>query len=183
MSGEERRENIIHLLTNAKEPVSGRKLAQHFSVSRQVIVQDIALLRAKDYEITSTNTGYVMLKNHECTRVFKVCHTDEQVEEELLLMVDLGGCVEDVFVYHKAYGLVKANLHIKSRKDVEEFMSNILSGKSSLLKNVTSGYHYHTVIASSEAVLDVIQEKLEEKGFLASLTDYEPVDFKKAKEK
>jgi predicted ATPase len=50
-------------------------------------------------------------------------------------------------------------------------------GKSSLLKNVTSGYHYHTIDAESEEILDAIQEELQQKGFLAKLQDYEPVDF------
>ena len=182
MSGDERREEILKLLKNSKEPISGRSLAQKFDVSRQVIVQDVALLRAKMHKITSTNTGYILAEKDAFTRVFKVSHSDEEAEEELKLIVDLGGCVEDVFVYHKAYGLLRADLNIKSRMDVEKFMSDIRSGKSSLLKNVTSGYHYHTVTASSEAILDVIQEKLSKKGFLASLTDYEPVEFKKAKD-
>lgn len=182
MSGDERREEILKLLKNSKKPISGRSLAQKFDVSRQVIVQDVALLRAKMHKITSTNTGYVLTEKDAFTRVFKVSHSDEEAEDELKLIVDLGGCVEDVFVYHKAYGLLRADLSIKSRMDVEKFMSDIRSGKSSLLKNVTSGYHYHTVTASSEAILDVIQEKLSKKGFLASLTDYEPVEFKKAKD-
>ena len=182
MSGEERREEILKLLKKSKKPISGRSLAQRFDVSRQVIVQDVALLRAKMHKITSTNTGYILAEKDAYTRVFKVSHSDEEAEEELTLMVDLGGCVEDVFVYHKAYGLLRAELNIQSRMDVEKFMSDIRSGKSSLLKNITSGYHYHTVNASSEAILDVIQEKLNEKGFLATLTDYEPVDFKKSKE-
>lgn len=182
MSGEQRREEILKLLRNAKTPISGRELANRLDVSRQVIVQDVALLRASMHKITSTNTGYVLNESKNCTRVYKVSHTDEQVEEELTMIVDLGGTVEDVFVYHKAYGLLRADLHIKSRMDIEKFMLDIRSGKSSLLKNVTSGYHYHTVSASSEAILDVIQEKLKDKGFLASLTDYEPVDFKKTKE-
>ncbi len=182
MSGEERRREIIELLRKNKKPISGRKLAEHFDVSRQVIVQDVALLRAKKHKITSTTKGYILAENEAYTRVYKVTHTDDEVKEELTLIVDLGGCVEDVFVYHKAYGLLRADLQIKSRMDVEKFMSDIKSGKSSLLKNITSGYHYHTVTASSEAILDVIQEKLNEKGFLASLTDYEPVEFKKAKD-
>ena len=177
MSGEKRREEILKLLKKSEEPISGRDLAKRFEVSRQVIVQDVALLRAKEHKITSTNKGYVLSEKDAYTRVFKVNHSDEEASEELTLIVDLGGCVEDVFVYHKAYGLVKADLNIRSRRDVENFMSDIRSGKSSLLKNITSGYHYHTVTASTEVILDVIQEKLDEKGFLATLTDYEPVDF------
>ena len=101
----------------------------------------------------------------------------EQVEEELGLIVDLGGYVKDVFVYHKAYGVLRADMDIRSRLDIEHFMEKIASGKSNLLMNVTSGYHYHTVLADSVQLLDIIQEKLDQKGFLAKLQDYEPVEF------
>ena len=93
------------------------------------------------------------------------------------LIVDLGGVVEDVFVYHKVYGVLRADMNIKSRRDVREYVQTLESGKSSLLKNVTSGYHYHTIRADSTEILDMIQEELQKKGFLAKLQDYEPVDF------
>lgn len=182
MSGKERREKIIRLLTEDHKPVRGRELASMFGVSRQVIVQDIAILRAEKYEIASTNTGYLLTNQEMPSRVFKVTHTDKEVEDELKLIVDYGGIVEDVFVFHKIYGTVRADLNIRSRVDIEQFMKDIHSGKSSLLKNITSGYHYHTVEAPTEALLDLIQEKLAQKGFLAELQDVEPVDFWSEKE-
>ncbi len=94
------------------------------------------------------------------------------------MIVDLGGRIQDVFVYHKVYGVVRADMNIRSRKDIRTFMEGIISGNSSLLKNVTSGYHYHTVFADDEQSLDVIQESLQNRGFLARLQDYEPVDFR-----
>ena len=103
--------------------------------------------------------------------------TEEEVEEELNLIVDLGGRVEDVFVYHKVYNVVRADLHLKSRWEVQRYLDQIKSGESSLLMKVTSGYHYHTVSADSKETLDLIQEKLAERGFLAPLRDYEPVNF------
>lgn len=177
MNGEERREQILQILTKAEKPVSGMALAERFDVSRQVIVQDIALLRANGADIFSTNRGYLLEQSGEVSRVFKVIHTDDEVEEELTTIVDCGGKVVDVFVYHKVYGVVRADMNIKSRRDVGTYMKDISSGKSTLLKNVTSGYHYHTIIAESNEILDFIQEKLQEKGFLAKLQDYEPVDF------
>jgi len=102
---------------------------------------------------------------------------DEQVEEELNLIVDFGGCVEDVFIFHKIYGTVRGQMNIRSRNDVKMFMDDLKSGKSSLLKNVTSGYHYHTVTGPSIRILDLIQEQLAQKGFLAKLQDYEPINF------
>ena len=171
MSGEERRGKIIQALKNSDKAVSATTLAKEFDVSRQVIVQDVALLRANGKNIFSTNRGYLIQEDEETTRVFKVQHEDDEVEKELTTIVDLGGTVEDVFVYHKVYGVLRA------RMDIRNYMEEIRSGKSSLLKNVTSGYHYHTVRAERVEILDMIQEELQKKGLLAKLQDYEPVDF------
>lgn len=177
MSGEERRGKIIQALKNSDKAVSATTLAKEFDVSRQVIVQDVALLRANGKNIFSTNRGYLIQEDEETTRVFKVQHEDDEVEKELTTIVDLGGTVEDVFVYHKVYGVLRAEMNIKSRMDIRNYMEEICSGKSSLLKNVTSGYHYHTVRAERVEILDMIQEELQKKGLLAKLQDYEPVDF------
>ena len=139
MSGENRRENIIHILQSSDAPVSGVSLAKQLDVSRQVIVQDIALLRAKDYQILSTNRGYVLAREKECSRVFKVIHSDQEVETELQTIIDLGGWVKDVFVYHKIYGVVRAEMNLHSRRDIAEYRKDLESGKSTLLKNVTAG--------------------------------------------
>ena len=177
MSGEERRGKIIQALKNSDKAVSATTLAKELDVSRQVIVQDVALLRANGKNIFSTNRGYLIQEDEETTRVFKVQHEDDEVEKELTTIVDLGGTVEDVFVYHKVYGVLRAEMNIKSRMDIRNYMEEIRSGKSSLLKNVTSGYHYHTVRAERVEILDMIQEELQKKGLLAKLQDYEPVDF------
>lgn len=177
MNGQERREHILKILKNSDRPIPGVELAKRLDVSRQVIVQDMALLRANGVEILSTNRGYVVSEGKCHSRVFKVIHTDEQVEEELNLYVDFGGKVEDVFVYHKVHGVIKVDMNIKSRMDVKKYLYDISSGKSTQLMKLTSNYHYHTIIAESEEILDMIQEELQRKGFLAKLQDYEPVDF------
>ncbi|MBQ7942552.1 MAG: transcription repressor NadR [Lachnospiraceae bacterium] len=178
MRGEERRKQILQMIEQSPNPIPGLALAKDMQVSRQVIVQDIALLRANGVNIISTNRGYIVQgKPSKVSRVFKVIHSDEDVETELNLFVDFGAIVEDVFVYHKVYGIVRADMGIKSRMDIQNYLKDISSGKSSLLKNITSNYHYHTIIADNERILDLIQEKLQEKGFLAKLQDYEPVDF------
>ena len=177
MSGEERRGKIIQALKNSDKAVSATTLAKEFDVSRQVIVQDVALLRANGKNIFSTNRGYLIQEDEETTRVFKVQHEDDEVEKELTTIVDLGGTVEDVFVYHKIYGVVKAPMNIKTRKDIYEYVKTLSSGKSSPLLKITDNYHYHTVQADSEDILDNIQKDLEECGFLAKLLDFEPVDF------
>lgn len=147
-------------------PVSGKALAQIYGVSRQVIVQDIALIRASGFNIISTNRGYVLDTSSKAGRVFKVQHTDSQLEEELNAIVDLGGCIENVMVNHKIYKQIEAELHICSRRNVAEFMRDIESGKSSPLKNITSDYHYHTITADSTETLQLIEDMLREKGFL-----------------
>lgn len=179
MEGESRRNKIIEILSQAEKPVSGDKLAKAVNVSRQVIVQDMALLRANGVKIYSTNRGYIIEKTEDsmCCRVFKVTHSDEDTETEMNLIVDLGGHILDVFVYHRVYGIIRGDLKVKSRLDVRNYMEQIYSGKSSLLKNITSSYHYHTVAAESEQILDMIQKELADHHFLAQLSDYEPVDF------
>lgn len=166
MKGQDRRDNILNEMTNSTVPLSGSALAQKFSVSRQVIVQDIALLRAAGHNIISTNRGYTLAESITAARVLKVSHTDEQVEEELNAIIDLGGTVVDVFVNHKVYGRLRADMNIRCRRDIQEFVTDIKSGKSRPLKNLTSNYHYHTITADSEETLDEIEKTLDEKGML-----------------
>lgn len=177
IGGQERREQILKILRDSDKPVAGTELAKQMDVSRQVIVQDMALIRANGIDVVSTNRGYIIVEEKAAQRVFKVIHTDEQVEEELNLFVDHGARVEDVFVYHRVYGVIKVPMNIRSRRDVRKYMEDISSGKSTNLKNLTSNYHYHTIIAEDEQVLDQIQEELSARGFLAKLQDYEPVNF------
>ena len=181
MKGQKRREEIIRILQESEGPVPGTELAERLNVSRQVIVQDMALLRTSGVEIVSTHWGYVLAGTKQASRVFKVIHTEEQVEEELNLYVDFGGKVDDVFVYHKVHGVIKVPLNIRSRRDVQKYMENISEGKSTQLMKLTSNYHYHTITAESEDILDQIQAELSERDMLARLQDWEPVDFWKEK--
>ena len=177
MNGDSRRKQIIEILTQTTSPLSGTELAGKLQVSRQVIVSDIALLRANGNDIISTTKGYYINSRPLTKRVFKLIHSNEDVQEELNMIVDLGGIVEDVFVYHKVYGVVRADMGIKSRRDVLNFIEMIQSGKSSLLMNTTSGYHYHTISAEDDDTLSLIFNALKERGFLAPLQDYEPINF------
>ena len=115
MKAKERRKEIVAILMSGNEPVSGSELSDKLSVSRQIIVQDIAVLRAEGYEILSLHTGYVMKKNPLVERVFKVRHTSDETKEELNLIVEHGGIVVDVFVWHRAYGKISASLNISSK--------------------------------------------------------------------
>lgn len=175
MTGEERRQIIIDAIKNANHPLSGNALGKLTGVSRQVVVQDIALLRAHSHRILSTNRGYILIDSHKFERVFKVQHTNEQAEDELKTIVDLGGTVIDVMINHRVYGKMTAKLNISSRRDIAAFMEDIRTGKSSPLMNITSGYHFHTVSAESEKLLDEIQDALRKKHYLAEILPYEQI--------
>ncbi|WP_195420749.1 transcription repressor NadR [Faecalicatena contorta] len=166
MTGSERRNAIVSHIKNSAIAVSGKALAQEYEVSRQVIVQDIALIRASGHDIISTNRGYILNTPKSAGRVFKVNHTDDDLENELCSIVDLGGRVVNVMINHRVYGHMEAELNINSRRKVMEFMEDIRSGKSSPLKNITSNYHYHKVEADNEETLDMIEEMLRRKGYL-----------------
>lgn len=161
-----RRKEIAELLSASKEPISGTVLAKHFAVSRQIIVQDIAMLKGQGFDILSTRYGYIIQKTPYAERVFKVWHTREQTEEELSLIVSMGGTVVDVFVWHKVYGKIEAALNIYSALGVAQFLEGVRSGKSTELMSITGGYHYHTVRAESEEILDRIEAALYEKKYI-----------------
>lgn len=178
MNAETRRSEILKVLLSAEVPVSASALAKQFGVSRQIIVQDIALLRAIGNDIISLSRGYKITSSKMFRRVFKLFQTEDSVENELNLIVDHGGVVVDVFIYHRSYGKVRANMNIKNRADVQRFLNDLKTGKSSLLSNATSGYHYHTVEAETEQILDAIEKALGQDGFIAPLQEYEPEELK-----
>lgn len=167
MKAEVRRKEIASLLMTAGEPISGGALAEKLGVSRQIIVGDIAILKAAGYEIISTHSGYVLKETPLAERVFKLKHTTEETEDELSCIVDLGGTVVDVFVWHKVYGRIYAPLNIFSHYHIDKFIEGVRSGKSTELMNITGGYHYHTVSAESEEILDRIESALNERGYIA----------------
>lgn len=172
-TGYERRKHILAMMRESSKPLSGTALGKETGVSRQVVVQDIALLRTEGYPIVATARGYILDDDRQAVRLFKVHHSNEQTEDEMLTIVDLGGCILDVMVNHRIYGKLSAPLNIKNRRNVQSFMENLRSGKSTPLMNITSGYHFHHVSAEQEDILDEIEEALKEKGFLAELLPYE----------
>lgn len=167
MKAAERRLAIVNLLLSSTEALSGGKLSEEFGVSRQIIVQDITVLKGSGYDILSTHNGYIMQKSPFKQRVFKLHHTTEQTEDELNAIVDLGGTVVDVFVWHKVYGKMVAPLNIFSSLHVRQFIEGVRTGKSTELMNITGGYHYHTIRAESEEILDKIGKVLDERGYIA----------------
>jgi len=167
MEKESRQDLLLKHLREAEGPVSGSKLAKHFHVSRQVIVQDIALLRARGVSIIATGKGY-LLDHEKFTRIFHVNHTAEQIMDELNAIVDCGARVENVFVEHDVYGILAAPLDCASRRDVKQFMDQINAGTSQPLTSLTKGVHAHRVTAPSEEILDEVEQALNQLGILIS---------------
>ena len=169
MKAAERRKSIANLLISSDSAVPGGRLSEMFGVSRQIIVQDIAVLKASGYDILSTHSGYVVQDTPLKERVFKVYHTTHQTEDELNTIVELGGTVVDVFVWHKVYGKMSAPLNIFSRLHIDQFIEGVRSGKSVELMSITGGFHYHTVRAESEQILDNIEHALSAKNYIAPI--------------
>ncbi len=167
MKSNDRRKNIVNLLLSEKKPISGSELSEKYGVSRQIIVRDISILKEQGHEIFATNLGYVIQSSPLKERVFKMFHTTEQTRDELQTIVDLGGIVADVYVWHKAYGKMVAKLNITSRLQIEQFIESVRTGKSVELMHITGGYHYHTVRAESEDILDRIGIALQAKSYIA----------------
>ena len=167
MKAQERRKTIINILLSEDRPIPGGELSEKCGVSRQIIVQDIAVLKGQGFDILSTHNGYLVQKSPFKDRVFKVKHSTEQTEDELSTIVELGGTVVDVFVWHKVYGKMSAPLNIFSELQIKQFIEGIRAGKSTELMNITGGYHYHTVRAEKEDILERIAEVLSKKGYIA----------------
>ena len=168
LDGEQRREEIIRLLQGSKSPISGAELARRLQVSRQVIVQDVALLRAVNKNILSTNKGYLLFEPGggagECKKTVCVRHTTEQVLDEFYTIVDLGGKILDVVVEHELYGQIAVDLIIASRQDAEEFYQRMRSNGAKPLKELTEDVHYHTITARDAVAIERIERALEKKG-------------------
>ena len=170
LTGAERRKQLIKVLENSEKAISGTDLAKQFTVSRQVIVQDIALLRATNKNILSTNKGYILFREDEkdkkVQRSMCVQHSDEDILTEFQYIVDYGAKVLDVVVEHEVYGQISVDLLIQSRQDAVNFVEQMKNCQSKSLNILTDGVHYHTVEADSEEILDKVEAALKNAGIL-----------------
>lgn len=169
MNAAERRTKITQLLMQASGPLSATALAAQCGVSRQIIVGDVALLRAGGLSVLATPRGYVLetacTPAHAEQRV--VCrHGDDRLQEELYTVVDLGGALIDVTVEHAVYGQICAPLHIFSRYDADVFCEKIRNPGGRPLCDLTGGIHLHTLRAPDQTTLDRVIQALRDKGFL-----------------
>lgn len=169
LTAEKRRAALIEQLSAAGAPVSASALAARFSVSRQVIVGDIALLRASGADISATPRGYVMDRARQGSSYTIACvHSREDTAKELNIMVDNGCTVVDVIVEHPIYGQISGRLDLSSRYDVAQFVEKLSHEDSPPLSSLTGGVHLHTVLCPDRAAYERVLEELKKEGLLFS---------------
>src|SRR5699024_1696771 len=170
MVGEKRRKYIVSKLQTSTQTVTGKTLEEETGVSRQVIVTDMALLKTSNEPIIATNRGYIYMDKKENEYIHQkviICkHTPEQERKELEIIVDHGVTVVNIIVENTLYGELTCSLMVKSRFDVEQFLTAISIEEASLLSELTDGIHLHTIEADSEEKLNQACEQLEEAGIL-----------------
>ena len=169
MNGEERRRQLLTLLKNANQPYTGAELAKKVSVSRQVIVNDMNLLKAMNEPILSTSQGYLYFRETAPQTYEKkiVCHhTPEQTVEELYTIVDCGATVKDLSIEHPVYGEITVSMYLSSRFDVDMFIEKLAKTKAPLLSALTDGTHVHTITATNSISIEKATSILREKGIL-----------------
>ena len=163
-----RRQEIVNILKDSKGPYTGSELAEQFQVTRQVIVQDIALIRAEGVDILSTSRGYLFQKNESpFLKATIACrHRDDLVKDELMIMIEHGARILDVRVEHPIYGELKGNLMLTNKKEVEEFLKKVEKKDAGLLAELTDGIHLHTIEVANNEVLKNLKSKLSAQGYL-----------------
>lgn len=160
MVGKERRKIIVEKLRETNKGIKGSEFAKTLGVSRQVIVQDIALLRAEGVELIGSPGGYKLKGKPEgLLKTISTRHTsDEEMRKELEIILDNGGKIRNIIVEHEIYGEIRANLHINNYEDLEEFMGKIAGAEP--LSSITEGVHLHTVEVKDEESYEKIKEQL-----------------------
>ena len=172
MDAVQRRAALSDYLSQAAGPVSASVLAARFSVSRQIIVGDIALLRAGGLDIAATPRGYLLPRpTPGLTRQLACVHRPEDMGRELELMVDNGCTVLDVIVEHPVYGQLTGPLQLSSRYDVQQFLKRCASADAQPLSNLTEGIHLHTLSCPDSEAFRRVQQNLRELGILLSDQD------------
>jgi len=171
MDATTRRKQILDTISRADTPTTAIALATQLGVSRQVIVGDIALLRAGGHEITATARGYVAdqkpTDGHQYKGTVASRHASKDTKAELYQIVDLGGIVLDVTVDHEIYGNITGSLNIKSREDVDKFINRLKSSQDKLLLELSKhGEHRHTIVCRDKDHFDSIVQALSRDGFI-----------------
>ena len=167
-AAERRREGILAWIRSHGQPIRGGELAKRFRVSRQCLVQDVAILRAGGEQIEATPRGYRLPANAKRGhRAILACkHPPERTQEELNILMDHGVKVLDVIVEHPIYGELRGSLMLESRADVQDFLAQVSSSHAMLLSALTGGVHLHTVEAAKPESISRAKAVLRERGIL-----------------
>ena len=168
MSSNERREKLLQILKKSDKPVKGSELSAELQVSRQVVVKDIALLRASGLEIIATSNGYIVLDSvkNEFKIKCKNHNSDDELYDELQTIIDLGGKVKDVIVEHPTYGVLKADLNVATNWDLRNFMQKAATNEFKQLSVLSPDYHIHTIEVDNDEIFEEIQKELKLKNIL-----------------
>lgn len=169
LTASERREKIKKLLSGANEPLSASKIAKVCSVSRQIIVGDIALIRAGGLDVQATPRGYILnkaLSNGFFEGLIACTHKSDQIEKELYTIIDFGATVVDVTVEHAVYGEISAVLQLSSRFDAGLFIEKLKNCDARPLSALTDGVHLHKIHCASKEIFDKICDALRKEGIL-----------------
>jgi len=169
MNSIDRRENIIKLLLESNEPIKGSVIAKKYSVTRQVIVKDIAILRAKGKNIIATPDGYMINKNENKVKaIIAVTHNEEEMFNEMSIVIKYGGTIEDVIVEHPLYGQMAGMLMIKNYNELNKFVEKYQEQRARLLSVLTNGVHLHTISAENQDDINLIISELKKYNFIVS---------------
>lgn len=167
MNSEQRRKKVLSLLTEHSSPLGATAIAKQCGVSRQIIVGDVALLRASGEQISATPRGYLLHREQGLhQRVIACRHTQEQMEQELYIVVDNGCAVLDVTVEHPVYGQISGQLQLFSRYDVDQFVEKLRSNNAPALCTLTGGVHLHNIQYQHQEDMERVVEQLREQGLL-----------------
>lgn len=168
MSPKERQDFILQLLNNKQKPITGGMIAEKTGVSRQVIVQDISILKALNHPIMASSQGYfyVSHQSNMVRHMIAVNHSPAETKKELYLLVDHGVTVENVIVEHPIYGELTASVMVSTRREVDQFLQNVQETNASYLSELTGGVHLHTLEADSMEKIKKACEELKRENIL-----------------
>ena len=169
MGSIDRRDNILKLLLDSSEPLKGSDIAKKYFVTRQIIVKDIAILRAMGNNIIATPDGYIINKNENKVKaIIAVTHTEEEMFDEMNIVIKYGGIIEDVIVEHPLYGEITGMLMIKNYNELNKFIEKYKKQRAKLLSVLTNGVHLHTIAAETNDDINLIISELRKCNFIVS---------------
>ena len=169
MNSIDRRDDIVRLLLDSSAPIKGTEIAEKYSVTRQVIVRDIAILRAKGINIIATPDGYIVNRNDgKIKKIIAFNHNESEMFDEMSIVIKYGGIIEDVVVEHPLYGEIKGMLMVKNLNELNKFINKYSNQRARLLSVLTNGVHLHTIAADTKEDMEAIIKELKDRNFIVS---------------